>query len=217
MGRQWYQGKIVQYDAGDYPLLTVANENGNGNSDGSENVYKHATCPLDLAPIVQSELTDGPMRTDGVARKDGTNHFNCHRCDTKSEASRFKCKIIDGRAASTSAELDALHSAYWLQDGKPSRRGVVGARPNSEVDCHTTVNNFRFRTSNKHKLTEAGHSKCECRCTPHPTGCFRKNWRFAGDFRGGGDPSFRQGSQKYIEGNIYDDISDKEECSNLCS
>jgi hypothetical protein len=232
--------KIVEYDAGDYPSLTLANENGNGNSNGTENVYKAQTCPLDLAPTVMSSVSNAPMRTDGLARSDQTNHFNCHRCDTefecmqkqinrvieiihdkrfshigytKAEASRFKCKIVDGKQVS-GAELNALHSAYWLQSGKPDSSSGVGVRPSSEVDYHTTVDNFRFRTSNKHELTQ---SKCECRCTHHPTGCFRKNWRFAGDFRNGGDASFREGTQKYIEGNIYDDIADKEECSNLCS
>jgi len=170
------------------------------------------------------------VKSDGTpfARADGSDTYNCHRCDTefecqmkqinrvieiihdkrfshvgytKSQDPKFKCKIVDGRPAS-GAKLSALKDAYWLNQ---KSSGV----PHDEVDHHVTRNGFTFRTSHKHKLTENGHSKCECRCTHHPTGCFRKNWMFGGDLR--------EGQHAYIHGNIYNGIADKEACSNLCS
>jgi len=111
----------------------------------------------------------------------------------KKQASRFQCKIVDARAISKDARVSsAITSAYW--GGKAA------------VNHHNAANGMNFRTTRKHLLK---NSACQCRCSHHPMGCFRKNWKFAGDFR--------QGAHAYIHGNIYTGIAHKEACSNLCS
>jgi len=178
---------------------------------------------------------------NGVTRKDGSSDYNCHRCDTefecqqrqinrvieivhdkrfshvgynKNEASKFHCKIIDGAARAAPGADDARKRAYWRESlttgtgSEPASPTWNAQNPRNEVSHMTTIDGHSFRTSMKHRLTET-ESSCQCRCTHHPMGCFRKNWKFAGDLR--------QGSHKYIHGNIYQGIASKETCSNLCS
>jgi len=204
------------------------------------NNARTSTCKHSLAPYGSTPKT--LFNIDGVTalstRGDGSSNYNCHRCDTefecqqkqinrvieiihdkrfshvgynKQEQSKFICKIVDGRDLTTS-DLKASHmGAYWLSGNPVAQQHQNHSHLTlaDEVEHFTTRGAFSFRTSNKHKLTDAGQSRCECRCTHHPVGCFRKNWMFGGDLR--------QGPHKYIDGNSYTGIVDKEHCSGLCS
>jgi hypothetical protein len=170
----------------------------------------HVTCKVHTVHYARrpsATRTTTCVASNGRKRSaSGATDPRCHKCDTALE-----CKL----SANTPMNGGEFHRDFKTISVKHGKRfmhyngkffcKIISVAP---VDSSKMFSKEKayfkngIRVSRMH-LLKPQDSKCQCRCTAHPTACYRKNFVIA--------------NMHYIHGNIHRNVASVNKCSNMCT